>query len=302
MPSWLFLVSAIVFASLFSIIFKICQIRGIDSRQVILLNFVTAALLTWIPAGVGLLSSSVQCEEYALSGKDVLICAAQGLLFILGFIVMDRSVWRSGVALTTTMSKSSLVLPVILSWLLLSQPEPKWIPVAMVLAALLLIILPNQSQKKEGRTNISDKERNIRSVLLLAVVFFTFGISDFFLKIVQSASSGENHLNSLMGMVFVWASVIGVGYCLMPSKYSKGLHFSKGSIIGGLALGLANNLCTGSVLKALCDMDTAVFYPLYNIGIVVLSTIVGVFLFKEKLKWIQFAGLALAIVAITMFF
>jgi multidrug transporter EmrE-like cation transporter len=41
---------------------------------------------------------------------------------------------------------------------------------------------------------------------------------------------------------------------------------------------------------------------LYNIGIVILATLVGVLFFKEKLKWLQVAGLALAIAAIALAF
>jgi multidrug transporter EmrE-like cation transporter len=56
------------------------------------------------------------------------------------------------------------------------------------------------------------------------------------------------------------------------------------------------------MLKALAVMPTGVFYPLYNIGIVLVATLAGLLFFGERLKWVQAAGLALAVAAIAFSF
>ena len=49
-------------------------------------------------------------------------------------------------------------------------------------------------------------------------------------------------------------------------------------------------------------MSTGVFYPLYNIGIVLVATLAGLLFFGERMKWVQVAGLALAVGAIALSF
>ena len=56
------------------------------------------------------------------------------------------------------------------------------------------------------------------------------------------------------------------------------------------------------MLRALAAMPTGTFYPIYNIGIVLVATLAGLLFFGERLKWVQVAGLLLAIAAIGLSF
>ena len=67
-------------------------------------------------------------------------------------------------------------------------------------------------------------------------------------------------------------------------------------------LGFANIGCTSCMLRALAAMPTGTFYPIYNIGIVLVATLAGLLFFGERLKWVQVAGLLLAIAAIALSF
>ena len=56
------------------------------------------------------------------------------------------------------------------------------------------------------------------------------------------------------------------------------------------------------MLRALVVMPTGLFYPLYNIGIVLVAALAGVLFFGERLEWKQVAGLVLAVAAIAVSF
>lgn len=309
----LFLICAIILGSLFSVVFKLCQQYHINTELVILFNYVTGLIVNLAPIVYNIVvDPAVSAADYALEPKIYLLATVEGVLFMLGFVVMNRSTWRSGVALTTSASKASLVLPVILSWALLAQPAPKWIPVILVLGAMAMIMLPAQSIKHEAavQTGISDEVRRKKTVLALFAVFMTFGISDFSLKLVQSAAENacggdpalvNNHLSCLMAVIFLMASVASLVVCYYTDTFKKQKIGAK-NIQAGLVMGLVNTGCTFCILKALGSMATGVFYPLYNIGIVIVASLVGVFFFKERLKWIQIAGIAVAVVAIALFF
>ena len=294
----LYLLLAIVFGSLFSVVFKLCQQRGIDTEQVILFNYVTALIVTAVPVVCGLFSAS---GEYLLPLSSILLTVFQGAMFLLGFVVMNRCTWRSGVALTTVMARASLVLPVLLSFLLLEQPSPSWLAVALVIAAMFLLVLPAENEKHDPAllTNKTDAQRNRLAALMLVAVFFVYGTSDFTLKVVQSKASGEGQLSSMMTCIFLFASVFALCMCFVKGSFKKHPVGWK-SLAAGVLLGLINTGCTSCILRALGAMSTGLFYPLYNVGIVLVATLVGVLFFKEKLKWLQVLGLAVAVAAIAL--
>lgn len=309
----IYLLCAILLGSLFSIVFKLCQQHDINTEQVILFNYVTAFVVNLAPIVWAVFTDpAVSAADFVLDSKVFLLAAVEGVFFMLGFVVMNRSTWRSGVALTTSSARASLILPVILSWALLSQPAPRWIPVILVLGAMAMIMLPAQSIKHPAavQTGISDEVRRRKTVLALGTVFLVYGISDFTLKVCQNAAEqackGDtvmvgNHLSSLMVVIFLMASLASLAVCFYTGSFKKSKICLK-NVQGGIVLGLVNTGCTFCMLKALGKMSTGLFYPLYNIGIVIVASLVGVFFFREKLKWTQIAGIGVAVVAIALFF
>ena len=304
-----FLILAILCGSLFSIIFKLCQRHDVDGRQVTLFNYAVAFLFTLLPiVARTVFDPGTSASDYIPGASSWLLAVVQGLLFTFGFIVMDRSTQRSGVALTTVCARASLILPVLLSWILLSQPAPSWLPVILVVAAMALIIGPTET-RPAGRATTGGPGRHAIMFALLGV-FLVFGCSDFFLKVVQhtvdKGHSGnpvliERQLSALTCIIFLMASVASLVVCAVSDSFRK--HRVKWSTVGwGALLGFANIGCTSCMLRALAAMPTGLFYPLYNIGIVIVATLVGLLFFGERLKWVQVGGLVLAIAAIALSF
>jgi drug/metabolite transporter (DMT)-like permease len=304
-----FLILAILCGSLFSIIFKLCQRHDVDGRQVTLFNYAVAFLFTLLPiVARTVFDPGTSASDYIPGASSWLLAVVQGLLFTFGFIVMDRSTQRSGVALTTVCARASLILPVLLSWILLSQPAPSWLPVILVVAAMALIIGPTET-RPAGRAATGGPGRHAIMFALLGV-FLVFGCSDFFLKVVQhtvdKGHSGnpvliERQLSALTCIIFLMASVASLVVCAVSGSFRK--HRVKWSTVGwGALLGFANIGCTSCMLRALAAMPTGLFYPLYNIGIVIVATLVGLLFFGERLKWVQVGGLVLAIAAIALSF
>ena len=302
-----FLVSAIVFGALFTIVFKVCQSRKIDTNQVIFFNYLTALLFIAIPAAVGLAVGDTAPSDYSLPFSSCILALAEGFLFMFSFVLMDIGVLRAGVALTTVSSKASLILPVILSWIFLSQPAPAWIPVGLVLLALALTVVPAESQKQDHVIPDRTEGQKRRTIFALFAVFLCYGCSDFGLKIVQHSvqvnldvtARTDTHLDAMTALIFLSASILSLIHCFAKSSFRK--HPVKiGSIIGGLSLGIANTLCTASLLRALKVISTDILYPVYNIGVVLIATVAGIIFFRERLKPVQFIGIATAILAIIL--
>ena len=159
-----YLILAILCGSLFSIIFKLGQKHGVDGLQVTLVNYVTAFVFTMLPiAGKIVFDHGVPAGNFLPSPSSWLLALVQGAFFTAGFTVMDRSTRRSGVALTTVCARASLILPVLLSWILLGQPAPAWLPVLLTVAAMVLVIGPAEAWPA-GRQVARQLEQHARLV------------------------------------------------------------------------------------------------------------------------------------------
>ena len=309
----IYLLLAILCGSLFSIVFKLGQRHGADGLQVIFINYLVAFVFTLLPIAARVaFNHSVSAGDYVPGPSSWLLGVVQGALFVAGFVVMERSTRRSGVALTTVCARASLILPVLLSWMLLGQPAPAWLPVLLTVAALVLIVGPAGSAHSKRQDDSSNDSSGILSsaVLVLLGVFLVIGFSDFFLKIVQhtvekthadNPALMESRLSGLTCIIFMMATIAALLVCLLSGSFRK--HKVTWSTVGwGALLGVANIGCTSAMLRALGVMPTGLYYPLYNIGIVLVATLAGLLLFGERLNWRQAAGLVLAIVAIAFSF
>jgi multidrug transporter EmrE-like cation transporter len=78
----------------------------------------------------------------------------------------------------------------------------------------------------------------------------------------------------------------------------KKQKFKIRNIVFGLSLGIPNYLSILFVLKSLNKMDSSLVFPILNIGVVVLSALVGWGYYKEQLSKLNWLGVILAIVSI----
>jgi len=298
----IYLLIAAVCGTLFSIIFKVCQRRGVDTMQAILFNYVTGILVAWIPLFIKQASGGPEVVN-PFAQNWIWLALLQGFFFMSGFIVMALSTRHCGVALTTVAARASLIIPVILSWILLAGPAPQWIPVTLVIIALVIIAFGKKAEN-------SGKATEWKAFTLFFFVFLFYGIADFSLKAVQNTVSLQygndstlvnRQLTALTGTIFLMAALLSLLVVLFRPKSQRKAWSWRPVVAGGL-LGLANLACTTCILRSLTILPAGTFFPLYNIGIVILGTLAGILLFKEKIRPVQYLGLLLAIVAIILFF
>lgn len=310
----IFLIAAIICGSLFSIVFKICQRHGVDRQQVILFNYVSGVIVSLIPVIAGVAGGTAPLADYILPPQTLLLTLLMGFLFVSGFVAMDIATLHGGVALASIMSRSALIVPVTLSWLLLGQKEPSWGVLAMFIVAMLLMVLPDRKKLAEQRAAKAANPQASRSAaaasISLVMLFVVYGFVDFSFKLVQSNVSSQNagnealiatQMTSLTVTIFLMAGIISLGICLAKGSFRKN-PLSWKSVVVGLLMGLANTACTKCMLQALVTMPTDIFYPLYNIGIVIISALTGILVFKERIRWQQLVGLVLAALAIVLTF
>lgn len=282
----LYLIIAIAFGSLFAILFKVFQQRGVDALQAIGVNYAVALLL-------GLAGNVALGRAEAVSAWFVPALFV-GLFMMGGFVTMSSATRSHGVAVATIAARVSFVVPVLCAYLFLRGDEPRWIASALVIASLCLIF------SHRGRATGGGLQW-----LFPLLVFLCYGLANFMLKLCQQlvaqAGGGDADLSLLSSVAFAAALVYTIiYYCVQPRAQRRSLQWR--NVWAGAVLGIVNTGCTYFLLKALMVIDSGVFYPVYNIAIVTIATLVGRLCFGERLSWWQYAGIAVAILAILLFF
>ena len=133
--------------------------------------------------------------------------------------------------------------------------------------------------------------------LLPVFVFLGNGLIDITINYTNLNFIDESSIAVFPVYIFLSAAVIG-GIVLLI----KGERMVLKSVYAGIVLGVINYFTVFAFLKALGQLDNngAYVYPIFNTGIVVLSALIGVIIFKEKLNTLNRLGIAVAVFAIVL--
>lgn len=217
-----------------------------------------------------------------------------GVLFITVFSAMGFSARHAGASFTALASKMGLLMPVLTGVFLLGEPQ-RWNLIPGLLLTLVAIWL--LTPQKPGETH----EKGW-TIIILPLVFIGSGFVDTGLKLIQHhflqggpAIDTARSTTLIFGSAFVCgmlASLIG-RETLLPGPREW---------LGGLVLGTVNYFSVYALLRALNSdgLPASVFFPVNNLGVVLLALLLSEFLYKEKPDPRQKAGIGISLLAILL--
>ncbi|MBE6609025.1 MAG: hypothetical protein E7633_10800 [Ruminococcaceae bacterium] len=215
---------------------------------------------------------------------------------ICGFIAMSIG----PLSYTTVMTSCSTVITAI-SGLFFGETIPalKWVGIALMMVCLIL------SNKKE--TTSDEKKASLKWFIfsMLAAVFCAaIGL----IQKTHQESAHKSELSLLLIVAFAFSTLFSlVWYIISLKKDPPVIEKSENGkchvkmitflaiIFVTVGIGVALNNIINLYLVGV--MDSAVFFPIVNGGHLILSTLAGLVLFKEKLSKTQWVGLASGIAA-----
>jgi drug/metabolite transporter (DMT)-like permease len=282
----LYVFISICFSIIVSIMLKLAKRYHIDVYQAITWNYSVAMVLTWL---------FLKPQLHHLSAAPFYTYGALGILLPSLFIILAGAVKFTGIVRTDIAQRLSLFVPVIASFFIFGEALTtiKLIGIIVGFVAIIFAIpLKKQTPNKKAPAN---------AWIYLLVVFLGMGVIDILFKQValfKDVSYGTS-LFIIYSLAFIIA-LIGLLYQVITKK----MRFSWPHILIGWALGLAN---FGNILfyikahQALSKNPSIVFSSM-NIGVIILGTLIGVFIFKEKLSTLNKVGIALALLAIVIIY
>ena len=271
---------------------KFFGMKGIYTPQAITVNYLMALAIAIINGRGYLDCSSI---AHAFETDWWYLAVLSGLLYFGSMDIMAVSTRRTGVSVTTMASRTSVILPIVWSWMFLSERITFWeaIGILLVIGAFAMIIY--RPEKTALRTN------RLLSAVLPVAVFLSVGFIAVCMKTSQHIiKTGGSYTSDYPLFEFLLFSAAFGGSLIYYGikERRKAFILRWKSIIGGLCLGTFNYFVTIGLMNGLKYFSSSTFYGIYNISVVVVSTAIGVIAFGEKLDRGKKIGILMALAAI----
>lgn len=275
----------IVAFNIIIIIFKFFNKFNIDNLQALVVNYFVAGCC-------GLYFSDIAFNlSYVLTSGWIFHAAIIGVLFIVSFNFYAEGIQKIGITISTIANKLSLFIPVAIA--LIIYPNEK-LTVFKIIGFALAVVGIYLSSTKNKKLSFNKKY-----IWLILIVFIGQGIADtFFNHAQQTVVNHEDKSLFLMSLLLI-AGISGIIILLGKSVKQKP-QFKLKNILGGIALGLPNFASLVFFFNALesSGLEASQVFPVVSMGVVVLSALVGLILFKEKLTTANWIGLGFAVISI----
>lgn len=285
----IFLILAICASVLVSIFLKVARRQDIDVAQAILMNYVTAIILSVI-----LLKPSLGMAD--IMGRGAWIFVALGILLPSVFIIMAKAVQMVGIAKSDVAQRLALFLPILASFTIFGESLTMAKGVGIVLAFGSLIALTYKPNLNNHHTKMGNSLTIKNTALILGGVWAGYGVIDILFK--QMSKLG-NAFATTLTVSFILALVLLLAYLLVNKTKWHTKSLGSGVILG--ALNFANILFYIKAHQAFKDDPTLVFAGM-NIGVICVGAMVGLFIFKEKISKINGLGIILGVMAVWCLF
>lgn len=276
----IYIVLSICCSVIVAVLLKTARRFDINIQQSINWNYLSALLLCFFTFSpdVEILQQSSPWEFYL----------PLSILLPTIFILLAESIKRIGIVKTDIAQRLSLFIPIIASYFIFHEniSSLKFFGLAVGFAAIFLTL--------NKKTDASKTNNNSIFPLL---VLLGFGIIDVLFK--QIALNKDIPFTTSLFVIFCGAFVVATLITIYSVLIKKvKLEFS--NFIFGIVLGLFN---FGNILfylkahKALADNPSTVFAAM-NFGVIILGSIIGIVIFKEKISRLNYVGIALALTAV----
>lgn len=297
-PKLGYLLLSVALSSGIFMIFKAVGRLKIELFPVVVINYLTCFLL-----GNLLLGSEHVLNMKIMQLPGFFPTASMGLIFVGTFVLMGHSTHKAGASMSAMASKMSVVIPVLVAVVFLGESIGIKGIAGVILALVSVYLVSSGSSSSSSAGSTSTSVSRVRFDPILLLVFMGSGMVDTGLNLIKYADfKGFNNLQ-FATITFGGAAVIALMISVFQFDRWK-LFLLQGSskgLILGVLLGAINYFSIVAMYAAIDAYEgkTGVFFTLNNIGVLLLTIILGYFL-GEKYKSKTLFGVVFAIIAILL--
>ena len=273
-----FLLLAILCSCMISIMMRVSSGKTNGNLSVLAANYLVCSLLGAIYGGF-----DIAQFQLPVFSATVWLGLISGVLYLASLLCFQRNTKKHGIVLSSVFMKLGLLVPFVLSVTLFHE-APTAVQIAGSFIAIGAIVLINW--EKGGKS----------FGLGLIIMLLVNGGADVMAKFfdVYGVGSEGVYLLITFGTAFVLCTALAIF-----KKERPGLkEFAYGALIG-----IPNFFSSKFFLGALEEIPAVVAYPTFNVAAMLLVTLTGVLVFRERLQkrqWFSLAAIAAALVLLNI--
>lgn len=281
----IFLLLSVLVSTLFGISFKVISIRNINAFQTIIVNYSVAGILGFFTTKSAVTPLNVIHEPFFL------IAVGLGIVFISSLFVIAETTAKQGISVAQVANRMSVVIPICIAILFYGDG----VSVSKIIGIILAIVAVYLVSHKETEGKPADKFW----WLFPLIIFACSGIIDSSINYAQRNLVSDTNFDAFLSTIFSTAFIFGF-VVLLYQLIIKKEKFQTKAIPAGIILGTINFGTMYFIIMALNAnvMEPSVLFPINNLSILTLSTIISVLVFKEKLSSKNWIGIILSLIAI----
>ena len=308
----LYLALAVGCSLAIGMIFKHAARQGLDRLTLLTANYAAAFGMALLLLGLGGLGGETRLE---LDVRLVALGTATGALFIVGFFLLALATEVAGMSLAIGVMRTSVVVPFLASWLIWSEVPSAAQGVGLVVASAAFFLIARKGRfasrpaPQPALASAPDVEPlalptspQLSSAAVFAVLAGLFacdGVISVAMKTFDEVFAAENSRALFLMMLFGIAFGIGlVG--VVGRGIRAGAWPGRAAVAWGVALGAVNYGSVEFLLQAIRQLSGPFVFPANNIALVIGAALLGVFFWGETLSRLNWAGLALAALALLL--
>lgn len=277
----LYLLLAIFSSSMISIVMRVSSDRISANLSMLATNYLVCSLLGAAYAGFDLV-----VPEVAGFSVTLWLGLLSGVLYLAGLVMFQTNTRRRGVVLSSVFMKLGLLVPMVMSVLVFKE-MPTASQVAGFCIAVVAIVLINWKKGGAGGGFGLD----------LIVMLLLSGGADAMAKIFDVFGPGSL---SALYLFYTFATAFGLCVVLVVRKKERpGFR----ELLYGTLVGVPNFFSAKFLLGALTRLPAVVVYPSFSVATMLIVTLTGVAVFREKLsgrQWIALGGIIAALILLNI--
>ncbi|MDR3680455.1 MAG: hypothetical protein P4L41_10860 [Flavipsychrobacter sp.] len=281
-----YLIATILLNTVLSVIFKMLPRYKVDILQAIVVNY-------WVCVITGSLSIGYQPFNHNDVQQGWFPWALlTGACFISLFNLIAYRTRIDGITTTTIANKLSLVIPVLLAIILYKEHDGLYSILGIILA-FPAVYLTSRAKKEDNKP---------AALGWLALLFIGSGLLDALLNYIQHGYLRTPADQSLF-TIYTFAAAGSIGAVLIIVLFVlKRIQLRWRNVLAGICIGIPNYFSIYYFIRLLHSgfLQSSAAIPVNNIGVLVVSTLVALLLFKEKITLLRFVGLVLSVTAILL--
>lgn len=283
------LLLSVLSSSCIYVVFKLFGKYNITTLNALIVNYFIAFVL-----GLLLQENFSVDALLGVTNKDWFYGSmALGALFILVFTLMVMTTQKGGMSVVSVASKMSVAIPVVFVILYYNE-SLGWLKIAGILLALVSVYLVSV-RKKDGLSI------DMKYFMYPLLVFLGSGIIESSIKFLENTYVPDDEVSLFSANIFLFACITGL-IVFGIKKLKRETNFKTKDLLGGVVLGIPNYFSIYFFILALRidGLDSSSIFIINNVSIVLLSTFLGILLFKEKIIAKNWIGIGIAILSIIL--